>query len=196
MPNEHIWKKRDLILDHEQAVAQALAAKVLDKPKPSMWMIFVPVFFVFFAQKMSQYKKGLRNFVLNYQKPRRLALETAMELLATGGAFDPQAPLPMLEGVPASARPLCLKWLETMIEHYRSLLAASGDSHAALVRGAYRTRTDYLLFLNCLHRAENAFNLALLPGMQGDAQDLRAVIDRVDTWGVELRRQDADTIFP
>jgi hypothetical protein len=196
MPHAHIERKRDLILGHEHAMAQRLAAKVLDKPKPPMWMIFIPVFFVFFAQKMGQYKKGLRNFVDNYQKPRRLALDTAMDLLATGAAFDPQAPVPMLAGVPESARPLFLQWLEIMVEHYRLLLAAQGDSHTILVRGAYRTKADYLLFLNCLHRAENAFNLALLPGMQGDVQDLRAVIDRIDTWGMELCRQDAGTIFP
>jgi hypothetical protein len=196
MSDEHVGKKRDLILDYEKALAQALASKVLDKPKPPLWMIFVPVFFVFFAQKMGQYKKGLQDFVDNYLKPRSLALEKAQEALTMGGVFDPQAPLPMLERIPESVRPVCLHWLTIMAEHYGLLLAARGNSHAALVRGSYRTKTDYLLFLNCLHQAENAFNLALLPGMEGDNQDLRAVVDRIDTWSVELRRQDADKIFP
>ena len=45
-------RKKQIILDHEKQLAQNLALGVLDKPKPPLWMIFVPIFFVFFAQKM------------------------------------------------------------------------------------------------------------------------------------------------
>jgi len=42
---------------------------------------------------------------------------------------------------------------------------------------------------------KNAFNVALLPEIHGDAQDLRHVIDKMNREITELRRRDADTFF-
>lgn len=195
--NTHIAdQKRQQILDHESQLANALAVRILDKPKPPIWMIFVPVFFVFFVQKMNQYKSGLAEFVENYLKSRRRALEAALEAEETGRPADIDALVERVDGIPDRALPLFRDWMATLVEHYSLLLASKGGSYEALVRTGYQNKTNYLLYCNCLNKAENAYSLALLPEMEGDNQDLSHVIRKIDANVTELRRQDADRIFP
>ncbi len=195
--NTHIIdQKKQQILDHESQLANRLALQVLDKPRPPIWMIFVPIFFVFFVQKMNQYKSGLAEFVENYLKSRRLALEAAMEAEETGKAVNLEALQEKVKNIPEQARPLFTAWMSALAEHYRQLLAAKGSSHAALVRTAYQNKTNYLLFCNCLNKAESAYSKALLPEMDGDNQDLSHVIEKIDIYVADLRREDADKIFP
>jgi hypothetical protein len=82
-----------------------------------------------------------------------------------------------------------------LVDHYSLLLASKGNTHAALVRGGYQSKTNYLLFCNCLNKAENAYSTALLPDMDGDSQDLRHVIEKIDMCVANLRREEADKIF-
>lgn len=187
--------KKRLILEHEKELAAQLSNLVIDKPKPPLWMIFIPIFFVFFAQKMSQYKKSRENFVENHLKSRRIALEAAMEAEETGIPADVEAIVGKVGRIPAEARPSYAEWMTTLIDHYRLLLSARGGSLPELVRSGYGSKTNYLLFCNCLNKAENAFSLALLPAMDGDSQDLRHVIQKMNASLTTLRRQSADTIF-
>lgn len=188
--------KKHLILEHEKELAAQLSALVIDKPKPPLWMIFIPVFFVFFAQKMSQYKKSRENFVENHLKSRRIALEAAMEAEETGTPADVSGILEKAGSIPAEARPRYAEWMTALVDHYRLLLSARGGSLPELVRSGYGSKTNYLLFCNCLNKAENAFSLALLPAMEGDSQDLLHVIRKMNESLTMLRRQSADTIFP
>lgn len=194
--NTHILdQKKQLILDHESQLAHKLALLTLDKPKPPIWMIFVPVFFVFFVQKMNQYKSGLAEFVENYLKSRRHALEAALAAEETAGTANLDALLDKAGNIPEHARPLYRDWMAQLVAHYQLLLTAKGSSHAALVRSGYQSKTNYLLFCNCLNKAENAYSTALLPEMDGDNQDLRHVIDKIDACVTHLRREEADSIF-
>ena len=188
-------QKKQLILDHEKKMASKLAIGVLDKPKPPLWMIFVPVFFVFFAQKMTQYKSGLEDFVDNYLKPRRLALDAAMEALESGTSVDTALLLEKAGAIPEHALPLFADWMDVLTDHYRTLLEAHGGSPEALIRAGYRSKTDYLLQCNVLNRAENAFSLSLIPKIEGDSQDIQSVVAKMHAQMTELRRQEADTIY-
>jgi hypothetical protein len=187
--------KKRLILEHERELAAKLSTLVIDKPKPPLWMIFIPVFFVFFAQKMSQYKKSRENFVEGHLKSRRIALEAAMEAEETGAPADVAAILEKVGRIPAEARTSYAEWMTALVDHYRLLLSARGGSLPELVRSGYGSKTNYLLFCNCLNKAENAFSLALLPAMEGDRQDLRHVILRMNEGLTALRRESADRFF-
>lgn len=196
MSKENTHQKKQYILDHESALAHQLAGLVLDKPKPPIWMIFVPVFFVFFVQKMNQYKNGLKDFVENYLKSRRRALEAALEAEETGIPTDIKALAESMENVPVQARPLYAEWMEVLVDHYRQLLSSQGNSHAALVRSGYRSKTNFLLFCNSLNKAEKAYSMALLPELDGDNKDIAHVIEKIDVCVTDIRRRDADKIFP
>ena len=46
---------RDLILAHERRFAGHVAGEVVDKPVLALWMILIPVFFVFYLQAFCFY---------------------------------------------------------------------------------------------------------------------------------------------
>jgi hypothetical protein len=144
---------------------------------------------------MNQYKSGLQEFVDNYLKSRRYALEAALEAEETGKPANVAGLVEKVGNIPDQAKPLFATWMEVLVDHYRLLLTSHGNNHTALVRSGYQNKTNYLLFCNCLNKAENAYSMALLPEMDGDNQDLHHVIQKIDTWVTHLRRQDADTIF-
>lgn len=189
-------QKKQQILDHESQLARQLALQVLEKPKPPIWMIFVPIFFVFFIQKMNQYKSGLTEFVDNYIRSRRHALEAALEAEETGKPANVPGLVEKVGNIPEQAKPFFAEWMAVLVDHYRLLLTSQGNSHSTLVRAGYHNKTNYLLFCNCLNKAENAYSMALLPEMDGDNQDLHHVIKKIDACVTNLRRQDADAIFP
>lgn len=195
MSIKNVDQKKQQILEHESQLANRLALMVLDKPKPPIWMIFVPIFFVFFVQKMNQYKSGLTEFVENYLRSRRHALEAAMEAEETGRPANIAGLVDKLGNIPEQAKPFFEEWMAVLVDHYRLLLTSHGNSHSLLVRTGYQSKTNYLLFCNCLNKAENAYSMALLPEMDGDNQDLHHVIKKIDACVTNLRRQDADTIF-
>jgi hypothetical protein len=196
MSTQNAQQKKQYILEHESDLARQLAALVLDKPKPPIWMIFIPVFFVFFVQKMNQYKSGLKEFVENYLKSRRRAIEAALEAEETGNPTDVNKLTETMGNIPDQAKPLFAAWMTILIDHYRLLLTAQGNNHDALVRASYRSKTNFLLFCNSLNKAESAYSLALLPKLDGDRQDLRHVVEKIDGCVTDLRRRDADKIFP
>ena len=195
MSTQNAQQKKQYILEHESELARQLAALVLDKPKPPIWMIFIPVFFVFFVQKLNQYKSGLKDFVENFLKSRRRAIEEALIAEETGNPTDASKLAETMGSIPDQAKPLFAAWMTVLIDHYRLLLTTEGNSHEALVRAGYRNKTNYLLFCNTLNKAENAYSQALLPKLDGDSQDLRQIVEKIDRCVTDLRRQDADKIF-
>lgn len=190
-----IAEKKRLILDYERDAAGKLARAVLEKPKPPLWMIFVPVFFVFFAQKMKQYSRGLEDFVDNYLKTRRKALELAVEAVEAGIPADMEIPSNIADHIPDEATIPFQTWMKALVAHYGRLLKSRGENVLALLRDSYPTETDYLLQCNVLNQAENSFNQALLSTIPGDHEDLLFVVDRMIKGLAELRRQEANALF-
>lgn len=188
-------RKTRLIADYERDMAGRLALRVLDKPKPPLWMIFVPVFFVFFAQKMRHYSKAREDFVENYVKPRGLALDAAHDAIETGTPLEPSRILEKAGAIPEHSSRLFADWMTALTDHYRTLLDARGDTAQALIRSGYRSKTEYLLACNVLNRTENAFNESLMTKIEGDSQEIRSVVARMHESVADLRRQEADAIF-
>ncbi len=72
---------------------------------------------------------------------------------------------------------------------------AEGDEFAELVKSAYRTRTNYLLFCNRLNQVERDLNAALRPHMKETTEGFDDAVRRIEKVSVELRREDVDNIF-
>lgn len=188
--------RKKMILDHERAQATLLATMVLEKPKPPLWMIFVPVFFLFFVQKMNQYKKGLQDFADNHLLSRHRAMDKAMEYQGKNNALDPALFADLADKIPDRARQQYVQWIMVMVEHYIQLLNTPGDSLPAIIRRSYSTKTNYLLFCNCLNTAEKNYTQALMQDMDGEQEDLKNVVEQINFCVQKLRRQDADIFFP
>jgi hypothetical protein len=189
-------EKKGHIFDHEKKMARLLALMVLDKPEPPFWASFIPMIFVFYAQKLKQYSQGLDDFVDNYLVSRRHALEAAASARVENSSVDARQLLKMAGDMAPPARPLYIEWVTLLTDHYRVLLDADGDSHEELVRSGYKIKSRYLSSWRSLNEAERAFNMALLPDVDGDSEDILDVIRKMNAGIVQLRQQDAEDIFP
>ncbi|MDX9835067.1 MAG: NF038143 family protein, partial [Desulfobulbus sp.] len=117
---------QQLILENEQALAKQLARLVLEKPVPPIWMIFIPIFFVFHAWRIKGYAKGLDDFVDQLLVSRRRALEAATESVRTGNEVDFEAWMNKAAHMQPAAKPLYRQWMTLLVEQYRTLLTAHG----------------------------------------------------------------------
>jgi hypothetical protein len=185
-----------IILGQEIKLARHLALMVLEKPEPPFWASFIPMVFVFYAQKLKQYSAGLDEFADNYLSSRREALEAATVATMTDSAVDVEKLLEMAGGMPEPARPFYLKWITLLTNHYLVLLNSRGGCHDELVRSGYADKAAYLASCEDVIEAERAFNLALLPGVAGDAQDIFEVVQKMNTAIADLKYHEAGMIFP
>jgi len=63
---EAIHQKSQVILEYEKRFTRTLSIKVLDKPQPHIWMIFIPIIFVHFFFEWQKYKNCSTSFKKNY----------------------------------------------------------------------------------------------------------------------------------
>lgn len=187
--------KKTLILEYEKSRAHELARRVIDKPVPSVWMILIPVFFVFYGWKIREYSKGLKNFSAHYLISRERALDIAFEAEQNGRRRELDDLVDDVHPIAAEARPSYLSWMSILVEHYRRLLAARGDSVPALIRTCYRNKSTYEILNKELNAAESAFNQALLPNVEGDQQDIRYVAEKMEKSIAALYREEVGDVF-
>jgi hypothetical protein len=195
MSNLSMDEKKRQIVDNEEAMARQLARMVIDKPVPSVWMILIPVFFVYYAYKIKQYSNGLKEFTENYLVSRRRALDTAFDALQNRKPPDLDQLVALADTIPATVRPLYRDWMSLLVDHYCSLLEASGKSHAERLRDYYQNKSSYLLFCNQLNKREKAFSLALMPAIEGDMQDITYILEKMEQGVADLRRREVDEVF-
>ncbi len=193
--NNPIEEKKELILAHEESTANQLARRVLDKPTPSVWMILIPVFFVFNAFKIKEYSQGLKNFSANYLISRHRALETAVAAEKRGVPPEITQLMEQVDSIPVEAQSCFRAWMTLLIDHYSALLSVSGKSYSELIRAHYRNKLSYSQFHDQLGTIENAFNMSLFSGLEGDAQDLLYTLDRMKKGLADLRQKEIEEIF-
>ncbi len=188
--------KQQRILEYEESRAHKLARLVLEKPVPPIWMILIPIFFVFHAQKIKEYSKGLKDFADHYMVSRRRALETALSAIQSGREPDITSLTKLADTIPTEAKPLYSDWITALITHYHNLLNAKGASVEELTRSHYKNKSNYLLVCNHLNAKESAFNSALLPNIDGDSQDILFIAGRLKDGITTLHNQEIETLFP
>ena len=188
--------KKDLILDYEERFAHELGLAIIPKPTVSVWMILIPIIFVFHIYRHKKYVEGRRAFAANYLIPRRQGADETMEAIRQNrpvniDALSAETKLPSKE-----AQRDYRQWLTVLMAHYRDLLTAQADDFNALVKLAYRSRSNYLLTLNQLSEAEKKLNATLQPHLEKETEDIAAVIAGIALHSTRLRRAHAQTVFP
>ena len=188
-------EKRKIILAYEEAMAGRLASQVLEKPVPPIWMILIPVFFVFYAWKIKEYSNGLKTFADHYLVSRRRALETAYEAVRNNTIPEVEPLVARAEALPPEVRPLYRDWISLLIDHYHNLLTAKGESVEDMIRTHYRNKSNYLFVANRLSSAEKNFNSALVPKVEGDREDVHFIADRMQQSLIALSREEVEKVF-
>lgn len=187
--------KRDLILADEKQFAARVSVKVIDKPRLDVWMILIPVFFIFYFWQLQRYAKGRKAFAKNFLTTRQRALDEALRSAESGEDPDLEM-LVRTSDIPADTRQGYRPWVTLLVEHYRDLILAHGSSYPALVKSTYKTRTNYLLFLNHLNQVERDFDAALKPHIVETTENVNGIIKLMEESTGSIRRQIAEEIFP
>ncbi len=187
-------EKKQLILEHEAWFARNLSHTVIEKPKLSLWMILIPVFFVFFMMQHQRASESRKPFVENYLKARRRALEAAARQVQEGQEPDIKT-LSGLSDVPEDVRETHAEWLKTAIAHYCSLLSAKGGDFPSLTRAAYRNKTNLILVFNRLNETEKNMDEALVPHLEKEVEDVREIVQAMQRESEKLRRKLAEEFF-
>ncbi len=189
-----IQEKSVLIWAGEKRFAYALGSAMLDKPKISIWMILIPIIFVYHMFRIQKYAEGRTRFAEQYLISRKRALRATVRALESGQLCD----IPHLvkqANVPEDTRSEYTVWIKVLCEHYADLLRAEGDSIDALVKSAYKNRNNFLLFLNHLMDSEKRFNTVLSPHLQATTEDVEEIIARMEKASGELWRKEIERIF-
>jgi len=187
-------EKSAIILEQEEKFAFTLATQVINKPQLSLWMILIPIFFVFYFNNLAKYKKGCKQFAENYVIDNKRALNEAIEVVNRGREPDISA-LAELPNINSNAQKKKANILSILVEHYTILLNSDGEDFASLIRVAYGSLTNYLLFLNHLNQAEKEVNKALNLDLKESDEVINDIVSSMEGQSERLRRETAESIF-
>ena len=189
-------EKSLLILENEEAFAHALAIQVIAGPKLSIWMILIPIIFVYFFYEYDKCVSGRKNFAENYMISRKRSVSEALAATETGSLAD-IGEIISISDIPEAARNTYKQWIVLLVEHYTELLESEGEDFDALVKSAYGSRTNFLLFINQLNNTEKKLNLALRPYLsnESEAEETDRVVSTIEYYSEALRREKAEKIF-
>ncbi len=190
-----LLEKKELIFNYEEQFANAIAAKVIDKPILSLWMILIPVFFVFYFYKLKQFADGRKAFVKHFMVTRQRILDEAFAAVESDRKPDVNEVIKM-SSAPEDTFRAYAQWIKVLAEHYLDLLKAQGDHIDSLVKATYKNRTNYLLTLNRLNEVEKGFNNALKPHLYKNIESVDDIVAVIEQWVCKIRRQEAARIFP
>jgi hypothetical protein len=190
-------EKYQLIRKKEERFAFELAKQVIEKPKVSVWLIFLPILFVFYAQRLQKYKSSIQAFANGFLVTKLVALDAALEEARTGRldreSIAARFPRPDPEEKKAMRQKQFAE-IDILRQHYLLLLQAAGSSYPELLRGAYETSGSYRSFLNRLFPAEEEVNQAVLRNLQ-PTDEAREVVGRMEKLSERLREMELKEIF-
>jgi hypothetical protein len=158
-------------------------------------MILIPIIIVYHMFRYQKYVDGRKKFAEHYLLSRKRALESNVRALESGQPCD-IASLVKQANIPADAKREYTEWIRVLCDHYADLLRSEGDSIEALIKSAYKNRTNFLLFLNQLGVAEKRLNAALSPHLQTTTEGVDEIIERMEHAAENLGRNEAQRIFP
>jgi hypothetical protein len=187
-------QKKEWIATDEQKLASFVARKVIEKPELSVWLILIPIFFVYFFYRLKKVTDGRKEFAHNFMITRRRVLEAAHDGLESGQPPDLNQ-LCRMSSSPEATYDKYTAWLKVLLQHYENLLQADGDSIEDLIRSVYHTRANYLLLLHQLHQAEKQFNTALAPHLDDSINDVTTIVKAMENHSEAYRREQAEEIF-
>ncbi len=185
---------RELILAHERRFAGYVAGEVVDKPVLAMWMILIPVFFVFYFYQLKRYKSGLKEFSRNFLVTRKQALDSVCEASRQSSSLDIDE-LAARSDSPIEVRHEYRLWVEALVDHFQTLIEVPGSSYEELVRNGYRKKSSYQGELDRLNRTELELSHALTPHLPGDKETIETVIKSMQDSVKRLRQSQSKEIF-
>lgn len=188
-------EKKNLILKAEERFALRVAAATIERPETSLWMILIPILFIFHLFRLRQNSTGREAFAQGFMTTPKRMLDAAWVAVQTDTRPDIET-IVQKASIPPEIRGEYSLWLTVLADHYMDLLCAEGSSFAALLRAVYQNRGNYLLFLNRLSESERRFNAALKPHLSQTTAGVDDIVAAMEHHCTEIRRAMATQIFP
>ncbi len=193
-PVAQLDEKKKYILDNEYHFANRIAREVLQKPTLSIWMIVIPIVFVYYFYSLSRYAKAKKEFVRQFIITRKKLLDEAVDCLNEGTKPDFRE-MVLNEKVPGCAAEAYISWAKLLFEHYTRLLNTEGDGYISLIRNRYEDRGRFLLVLNQVNKAEGSFYKSLRKDLESSVDGSEDIISTMEKSLGPLRRGEADEAF-
>jgi hypothetical protein len=196
---QDLEQRHDTIWHHEQVLAFELAKQLIPKPKISLWMMMLPLLFIFFMQDIKKYKTGIRKFSDDFLRNKKNALDlaynaaqegTALDAALAAFAADHPAPSPDQSALYEAQR----REIVCLSAHYMRLLTARGDTYEKLVRNGYGSFTEFQRFMDTLFERENDVIQSALH-LNPPEGDSHRIIEEMQRALRRLRQGERDRIF-
>jgi hypothetical protein len=190
---QKLEEKAKMIMDHEEWFADSLAIKIVERPTLSVWMILIPIVFLYYFYRFKKFAEGRKEFVKNYMISRKQALSKAMERV-NGDKKAGVAEIPDTIGLNGDTKKYYSELLVALFDHYVRLLQSSGESYQELVKSAYGSSSEFTVFLNNLTRIEDRLN-GSFRSQDADRETFTAVIGSIREYSEKIRRATIEKIF-
>ncbi len=140
MPKKAVDTKYKIILGHEQSVARAIAASLIQSKQITVWEIMIPVIFILNFAKIKQSREV---FIQNHLFTKNMALKAAFDMFKKGlsrqevmDSIESQTKK-TLASVPETLysdeiRREQIKEIELLLDHYGRLFTATGREKKTL----------------------------------------------------------------
>ena len=193
--------KRDAILARERSLAKAVASSVIESKPVTAWEILIPILFL---MNLFQLKRSRETFSLNFLFTKKLALEAAFSRIDRGKSKeDAREQIKEKTGNILAAdrkglystkiRQKQMKEMDLLIDHYGQLLEAEGKDHPSMIKSAYRTRENYVAFLEELEQAEKEVYQAATQTVK--TSSAREIAFKMEEATARIRRAELDRLF-
>ena len=195
-------KKFDLIYNYERFIGNSVALRVIESKPIGVWEFLIPIVFILHFMRNKQSREI---FIQNYMFTKRLALDGAFKMLKKGIHRED-----VMSGIEDKTRALLtapetrkiysetiwqqqMNEIDLLFDHYRTLLSTEGQNYDALMRNAYGSRTNYLIFHEQLKSAEKKVSDAARQTLGTDA-DVDALLS-IEKATEEIRQSRVEIIF-
>ena len=184
-------RKKNLIMEYEKSLAEALSEKLLERPKMSVWMILIPLIFVFHCQRHKRFVESKRVFIREWLRNKEQALLGAVEELS-GGNRNVQKWQKMVSHLPESAVEAYVRMQNFLCDHYKKVLSGNGKTFGKLVLQAY-AKEEFVEFIACREKVEQELSKELL--VVHTVKEEQEMLFRLDKESAALYEQSINVFY-
>ena len=156
-------EKKLLILGAEKQFAREVTLGAIVANPPAAWYYLIPgMFIIDFLRRES----ALRRYTKYFMFPRNLAMDAALAIIEEDDETSVVAHVrrdmaSWLNSQNRNTPDLIgahMAWMDVLINYYRALLKAGGDSYYLLIQNAYQDRDNLRSFFAKITAAEHAID--------------------------------------
>jgi hypothetical protein len=202
---QNLEARHAMILHQERVLSYQLAKVMIKKPKVSVWMVMLPLLFLFFIQDVRKYKAGIRDFADGFFKNKKIALDLTLKAMLED--------VPLKEALSVFASNVApvlsdqmelhekqMKEIAYLMMHYQRLLTARGDTYEALIKNTFGSAAAYQRFLDGLADLErevirSALTFARSDGIAKEVETPQELAKLMQNAMRQIRRRECDRIF-